>query len=515
MANVTSPQSIAELIKDGDCLALTGSGSILVADEILEAIESRFLSTNSPRNLTIIHSLGIGDANYRGLSRLAHKGLVKRVIGGHWSWSPKMQKLAQENEIEAYALPGGVIGTLLRETGAQRPGLITRTGIGSFVDPRVNGGKLNAAAVQDIVQVIEINGTEYLHYLPIKVDFAIIKGSVADHDGNISFGKEPAFLDAFSLALGAKGSGGKVLVQVKELLPAGQINPMSVHIPSTLTDFIAVHPGQWQTYESEFNEALYSASNKKKEDNFSEPIWLDDAKMVVVRRAAREVTPGNIVNVGFGMSSSVVDVLRAEGRLSQIRLAIEQGAIGGTPVSGSLFGVSEFPEAIIPSTMQFDSFATRLIDCAVLGMGELDIKGNVNVSKLGGIPVGPGGFIDIVHGAKKVVFCGTFSTKGLKTEINENGLEITQEGSIIKIVKDVEQITFSASAAQSDGRRAIYITERAVFESSTSGIKLTEIAPGIDPQRDVIQYLPDGVDVSNWKHMDISLFHNSNQSSKV
>lgn len=518
MNKFQSAEMVASLIKDGDTLALTGSGSILVADSVLEAIEKRFLDTGKPQNLTVVHALGIGDAVDRGLSRLAHKGLVKRVIGGHWSWSPRMQKLARENDIEAYALPGGAIGTLLRESGAHRPGLITRTGLGSFVDPRVNGGRLNDAAKEDLVKVINIDGQEYLNYLPIKVDFAIIKASSADEDGNISFSSEPAYLDSYSLALAAKGNQGKVIIQVKEKVNAGTISPMSVHIPSTLADLVVVDPAQWQTYESEFNPAFHSPKFMSTNNLSQEPSWLDDAKMVVVRRASQEVTNGDIVNVGFGMSSSVVDVLRSENRLDKISLAIEQGAIGGTPASGALFGVSEYPQALVPSTMQFDAFATRLIDCAVLGMGELDVYGNVNVSKLGGTPVGPGGFIDIVHGAKKAVFCGTFSTKGLAVSVHENGLKIESEGAIVKIVKAVEQITFAASAALDEDRKAVYITERAVFELRPGGIKLTEVAPGIDPDRDLIRLLPPGVDTSNWKYMDTELFaktFESSQSRKV
>lgn len=506
MNKFQSAEDVAKAIKDGDTLALTGSGSILVADEVLEAIEKRFLATGTPQNLTVVHALGIGDGVDRGLSRLAHKGLVKRVIGGHWSWSPKMQQLARDNEIEAYALPGGVIGTLLRESGAHRPGLITRTGLGSFVDPRVNGGRLNAAAKEDLVKVIDIDGQEFLHYLPIRIDFAIIKASSADDDGNISFSSEPAYLDSYSLALAARGNQGKVIVQVKERVKAGTISPMTVHIPSTLVDSVVVNPSQWQTYESEFNPAFHSPKFMKSNDREQEPSWLDDAKMVVVRRAAQEVSNGDIVNVGFGMSSSVVDVLRSENRLDEISLAIEQGAIGGTPASGALFGVSEYPQALVPSTMQFDAFATRLINCAVLGMGELDVHGNVNVSKLGGTPVGPGGFIDIVHGAKKAVFCGTFSTKGLAVSVHESGLKIENEGSIVKIVDDVEQITFAASAALAEDRKALYITERAVFELRPGGIALTEVAPGIDPDRDLLRLLPPGVDTSNWKFMDTELF---------
>lgn len=509
MTHFCSADSAALLVKDNDTIALTGSGSILVADAVLEAIEARFLKTGEPRNLTVVHALGIGDASQRGLSRLAHKGLVKRVIGGHWSWSPRMQQLAKENEIEAYALPGGVIGTLMRESGAQRPGLITRTGLGSFVDPRIDGGRLNSAAKEAIVELINIDGVEYLRYLPIKVDVAIIKASFADLDGNVSFANEPAFLDSYSLALSASGNDGKVIVQVKEQVESGTISPMAVHIPSTLTDFVVIDRQQWQTYESEFNTNFHSPKKSRGNYQEPEPVWLEDAKMIVVRRAALEVTDGNIVNVGFGMSSSVVDVLRKEGRLEKIALAIEQGIIGGTPVSGALFGVSEFPQAIISSTMQFDAFATRLIDCAVLGMGELDVHGNVNVSKLGGNPVGPGGFIDIVHGAKKAVFCGTFSTKGLAVNVTDSGLEIVKEGEIVKIVEDVEHITFSAEAARNESRKAVYVTERAVFELGPRGVVLKEIAPGIDPERDVLRYLPKGVDTSNWSLMNIKLFRSS------
>jgi propionate CoA-transferase len=513
MASFNTAETVASQVKDGDTIALTGSGSLLVADKVLEAIEKRFLTTGSPRNLTLVHALGIGDAADRGLSRLAHKGLVKRVIGGHWSWSPRMQKLAVENEIEAYALPGGVIGTLLRESGARRPGLITRTGIGSFVDPRIDGGRLNSSAKADIVEVIEIGGEEFLRYLPIKVDLAIIKASISDSDGNVSFSHEPSFLDSFSLALGARGNGGKVVVQVKEVVDAGTIPPMSVHIPSTLTDEIVVDPEQWQTYESEFNPAFHSPKFMSGQQDEPAPQWLDDAKMIIVRRAAQEVQDGDVVNVGFGMSSSVVDVLRAEGRIDRISLAIEQGAVGGNPVSGALFGVSEFPQAVIPSTMQFDSFATKLIDCAVLGLGELDVHGNVNVSKLGRNPVGPGGFIDIIHGAKKSVFCGTFSTKGLQVSATSAGLSLEHEGSIIKVVDKVEQITFASSAARQDDRSAVYVTERAVFEMSANGITLIEIAPGVDPEKDVIAHLPPGVETSNWKLMDVEHFRKTFESS--
>lgn len=501
-----SAQQVAELIKDNSVIALSGSGGgILEADEIFKAIEERFLSTGFPKNLTLVHALGIGDGKEAGINRFAHRGLVRRVIGGHWSWSPRMQQLAKENAIEAYSLPAGVIGALLRESGANRPGLFSKIGLGSFIDPRNGGGKLNETAQTDIVELTLINGIEYLHYLPIKVDFAIIRGSTADQDGNISFENEPALLDIAEVALSARGNGGKVLVQVKRVANNGSLPPMSIRVPSTLTDFVVIASKQKQTYQSEFNPAFNSAGNPEM-DSHNGLSALDESKLVIVRRAAQEIKPGNTVNVGFGVSSSVVDVLRATNKLSAIKLVIEQGPIGGIPVSGSLFGVSTHPESIIPSSLQFDSFAAGIIDVAVLGMGELDVRGNVNVSKLAGTSVGPGGFIDIVHGSRKIVFCGTFSTKGLSVSLKNNLLKIDSEGKIVKIVDKVEQITFSSQSARDDKRSAIYVTERAVFELTASGIKLIEVAPGVDVQKDVIKLLPATVDTSQWVFMDSELF---------
>jgi propionate CoA-transferase len=496
----------ADLICDGDVVAISGSGGgILESNKILKAIEARFLTTGSPAALTVIHALGIGDAKELGLNHLAHEGLVKRVIGGHWSWSPRMQDLAMRDLIEAYALPAGVISGMLRESGAKRPGFITKVGLASFVDPRKSGGKLNAAAVDEIVEVVEFQGEEYLRYLPQLVDIGIIRGSTADHSGNISFEEEPAFLDSFAVALAARGNGGLVFAQVKNIVPNGNIQPAAVHVPCTLSDYMIVDSRQAQTYQSAFNKNLISAGESISTYN-SNLLDLGCAKLVIARRASQEIAPGDVVNVGFGISSNVVDILKAEDILTEVKLVIEQGPIGGIPASGALFGVSENPEAIISSSSQFDTFSARIIDVAVLGMGELDVHGNVNVSKLGGKVIGPGGFIDIVHGAKKIVFCGTFSTKGLEVNLLNSALEIKQEGLVRKVVANVEQITFSASQALIDGRKAIYITERAVFELTNIGIKLLEIAPGIDPVNDVLNLLPPGVDSRNWKFMPAQIF---------
>ena len=496
----------ANLICDGDVLAIVGSGGgILESNKILRAIEDRFIATGSPRALTVIHALGIGDGKELGLNHLAHEGLVKRVIGGHWSWSPRMQDLAKKNLIEAYALPTGVISGLLRESGAKRPGFFTKVGLRSFIDPRKGGGKLNTVTVENIVELVNIQGEEYLHYLPQFVNVGIIRGSTADFSGNISFEEEPAFLDSFAVALSARGNGGKVFAQVKKLVSNGEIQPYSVHVPCTMSDYIIVNSEQSQTYQSVYNENFVTTGTDTSnlQSSLSD---LDTAKLAIVRRASQEITPSNVVNVGFGVSSSVVDILREKDFLSKIKLVIEQGSIGGIPVSGNLFGVSNHPDAIIPLTSQFDTFYANIIDVAVLGMGELDVEGNVNVSQLGGTAIGPGGFIDIVHSAKKIVFCGTFSTKGLLVNFLNDSLEIKSEGKIIKVVENVSQITFSASQALIDGRKAIYITERAVFELTKQGLALIEIAPGIDPLKDVISLLPPGVICDNWRLMPSSVF---------
>lgn len=505
----------AAAIRDGDTVALTGSGPVLVPDAVLAAIERRFLATGHPRDLTLVHALGIGDGKSRGLNHLAHEGLVRRVIGGHWSWSPRMQQLAREEKIEAYAFPAGVIGALLRESGARRPGLITRTGIGSFADPRQQGGRQNSSATEDLVRLIDIDGEEFLHYLPIKVDVAIVRGSTADANGNVAHDLEPAFLDSFAVALSAKGSKGLVICQAKRGVELGTLRPMDVHLPSTLIDLVVIDSAQEQTYYGEFNPAFNAAAVSKRPGNERDPHMLDIAKEIIVRRASREVRAGSIVNVGFGVSASVVDVLRREGRLSDITLAIEQGAIDGTPAPGALFGVSEYPHAIVSSTLQFDSFAAQLIDTAVLGMGELDVAANVNVSKLGGVSVGPGGFIDIVHGAKHSVFCGTFSTKGLQVSITNGRARIEHEGAIVKVVPGVEQITFAAAAARHEGRSAVFITERAVFELTAKGLRLAEIVPGLDPQRDVIDLLPEGVETEGWELMDAQILKDIEMQSSA
>ncbi|MFD4711176.1 acyl CoA:acetate/3-ketoacid CoA transferase [Streptomyces sp. NPDC058430] len=495
-ADLLDADAAATRIPDGAVLALTGSGGgILEADEIFAAIERRFLKTGSPQGLTLIHALGIGDNEERGLTRFAHEGLVRRVIGGHWSWSRAMQDLAEKNAIEAYALPAGVISTLLRESGAHRPGLFTKVGLGTFADPRLGGGRLNAAATDDLVELATIDGEEYLRYRPLRVDVGIVRGTAADLRGNLSLEDEAALLDVQAVATAARGSGGQVIAQAKRIARTGSLDARAVHLPAPMVDVIVEAPGQWQTYASEYDPAFSGrfapafGAGSGAEPGRPEGAPILDARTVVARRAALEVEPGTVVNVGFGMSAGVVDVLGSHDRLDEVDLCIEQGATGGRMESGRLFGLSRAPYALMPSTTQFDFFAAGLIDLTALGMAEVDRHGNVNVSRVGDRSVGPGGFIDIVSGARKIVFCGTFTARGLRISAADGLLRIDREGALPKFVDEVAERTFAAAPAYTEGRKFLYVTERAVFELGPDGPVLTEVAEGIDIERDVLAHM--------------------------
>ena len=496
----------ARSIKDGAVVALTGSGGgILESDHIFAAIERRFLAEGHPRGLTIVHGLGIGDGSTTGLSRFAHEGMVKRVIGGHWSWSQPMQKLAATNKIEAYSFPAGVIAALLRESGAGRPGLITKVGLHTFVDPRMTGGKINAAAADDLVTLIEIDGREFLHYRPIPVDVGIIRGWSADRTGNVSADQEASSLDAQAVAIATRGSGGVLLAQVKQIVADGALDPRLMLVPSPLVDVVVEHGEQRQSGASALEPAFYSPGHF--ESSFHPAINpIAGARGIVARRAALEVSAGTVLNVGYGMSAGAVDVLIEQGRLQDITLCIEQGPVGGFPETGDLFGLSRYPQAVFSSLMQFEFFASGMIDVAILGMGEVDALGNVNVSKLGQTTVGPGGFIDIVNGAKRVVFCGTFTGKGLQVEVGDGELRIVREGALHKFVRSVGHVTFAAAQARRGGKPALYITERAVFELDDRGITLTEVAPGVDIERDIIAHMDFRPNMGSVRPMPASVF---------
>ena len=484
MPAFVSAERAAELIPDNATVGLVGGGGGLVEATLLhQAVEERFVGTGRPRNLSILHSLGIGDRGERGLNRFAHRGMVRKVIGGHWVWSPRMQKLAGDNEIEAFVMPGGVAMQLLREIAAGRPGLITRVGLGTFVDPRQEGGRMNAAARGDIAELIELDGQEYLRYFTFPIDVALLKGSVADDDGNISLDQEPANVEIYAMAAAARNSGGKVVFQVRAKVPVGTFGARSARIPSAIVDAIVVDPNQRQGYDLVYDPSISGEARKEEPPPDMPPF---SVRRIIASRAREELVDGAVVNYGFGIPDEVASIVAARGDLGKYYQTIEHGTYGGTLLTGMLFGYARNPTCMIDGPSQFDFYSGGGLDLAFLGFGEVDREGNVNVSKLGGVAVGPGGFIDIAQNAKKVVFVGTFEAKGLRTSAGSGRLLIERYGSVCKFVDKVEQITFSGKQAAMTKQDIIYVTERAVFELRDGSLELTEIAPGIDLQADIL-----------------------------
>jgi len=483
-SKVITAARAAELVGDGATVALVGGGGGLCEASLLhKAVEDRFLATGRPRGLRLVHSLGIGDRKEKGISRFAHEGLVSRVIGGHWVWAPRMQALAREEKIEAYVLPGGVIMQLMREIGAGRPGLFTRIGLGTFVDPRIEGGRMNASARETLVEHVLIDGRDMLRYLPFKVDVALLRGSFADEDGNISLEQEPANLDIFAVALAAHNSGGKVAVQVRGLKERGSMPARAVRIPAAIVDAVVVDSNQRQTYDVVYDPSLSG-------ERFSEPPPIDPEPLTVRRliaaRAKRELLDGAVVNYGFGIPDAVAKLVAESGEQDRYYQTIEHGTYGGTLLDGMLFGFARNATCMIDGPSQFDFYSGGGLDIAFLGFGEFDRQGNVNASRLGGTPVGPGGFIDIAQNARKVVFCGTFDAKGTEIRIGNGALSIRHRGKLRKLVDKVSQITFSGVQAAAQGQTVLYVTERAVFELAETGVVLREIAPGIDIEKDIL-----------------------------
>ena len=489
---VISLQEAAALVPDGATLGTVGGGGGLVeADALLAAIEERFVATGGPSELRVIHSLGIGDRDRRGLNRLAYEGLVRKVIGGHWIWSPRMQALAREEKIEAYVLPAGVTAQLMREIGAGRAGLITHVGLGTFVDPRLDGGRMNRSANDTLVELIEIDGRTLLRYLPFPVDVAVLRGSYADPDGNISQAEEPANLETFAMALAARNSGGAVIVQVRGLVEHGQLAAREVRIPGALVDAVVVVPDQPQCHAFFYDPSISgqagpAATSTNGQRAGQEGDSAPDPRSVIAGRAALELFENAVINFGFGIPDAVAKLVAARGETDRYYQTIEHGTFGGTLLDGVLFGFARNASCMIDSPSQFDFYGGGGLDIAFLGFGELDRSGNVNVSRLGGTTVGPGGFIDIAQNARKVVFCGTFEAKGAEYAIDESRISVRRYGNVRKLVEAVDQITFSGQEALANGQQALYVTERAVFELTEAGVLLKELAPGIDLQADVL-----------------------------
>ena len=486
---IVTAEDAVRLIKDGDVLATSGIVRCVSADYMLEAIAQAFLEEGRPRDLTVLMASCIGnsraDGPRVGLNRLAYEGLVRRAIIGHWGMSPKLGELASAEKIEAYNFPQGVISHLFREMAGGKPGLITKVGLGTFIDPRNDGGKLNARTTKDLVELMRIGGEEYLFYHAVRPNIAVLRGTTADIDGNISMEREALFLEVLPVATAVHNNGGIVIVQVERITDRHTIHPRDVKIPGILVDCVVVSdPGlHWQTGSTPYNPAY--ASRIRVPDAAVVPTPLTERK-VIARRAAFEIQPNSLVNLGIGMPEGVGAVANEEKVADLLTMTNEPGGIGGIPQGGLDFGTVVNVEALIDQPSMFDIYDGGALDCAFLGMAQVDSEGNVNVSKFGPKVVGVGGFVNISQNAKSLVFMGTFVAGKQALSVRDNGLHIDLDGTIPKFVARVDQLTFSGRYAAASGQRVLYVTERCVFQLTREGVELIEIAPGIDLERDVL-----------------------------
>ena len=489
MANKIVPaRDAAALIHSGDTVTTSGFVGAGVPDGLLKALGDRFADEGHPRDLTLLFAAGQGDGKGRGLDRLAAPGLVRRIIGGHWGLIPKLGARALAGEIEGWNFPQGVISHLYRDIAAGKPGTLTHVGLETFVDPRLEGGRISAAARDDLVELVSIGGVERLFFKAMPIHVALLRGSTADQRGNITMEREALILDNLAQAMAARNSGGVVIVQVDEVVAAGTLPARDVVIPGALVDAVVVAPPDLhpQTYATQYNR-FYTGRYRAPMDAVA-PLPLTDRK-IIARRAAFELPIGGVVNLGIGMPEGVAAVAAEEGLLDHVTLTAEPGVIGGQPASGLDFGAAINTDATIAQNQQFDFYDGGGLDMACLGMAEVDGAGNVNVSRFGPKLAGSGGFINISQNARHLVFTGTFTARGLSVRASEGRLEIASEGRARKFGSSIEQVTFSGARAARLGQPVMYVTERCVFRLEPEGLRLVEIAPGVDMQRDILDQM--------------------------
>jgi acyl CoA:acetate/3-ketoacid CoA transferase len=492
-AQFLSADEAVRVIPNGATLAIGGTGAVLEADLVLAALDRRFRETGEPRDLTNINPMCPSDRpGEGGLNVVAHEGMLRRVIGGSFAGKrhPALIRMILENRVEAYNFPMGTLVQWFTAVGAGKPGVFTQVGIGTYVDPRLEGGRLNARTTENLSEVITLRGQEYLFYPAFPLDVAILRGSTADQHGNISMEEEPNTLGLADIAMAARNSGGKVIVQVKRVAKRGSLDPRLVRLPAPLVDIVVVNPQQTQLTPTTaggrqgYNPAL---SGEMKVPLDAMPPLPLDGKKVILRRAARELRRGDVVNLGAGIATELPLVALEEGVLDRVNFTNEHGIFGGLmgTAIGTTFVVALNAEAIMDSTFQFNFYDGGGLDITFLGVGQLDGAGNNNVSRFADDIPGCGGFHDITDRARRIVFCTFFTAGGLNVEVADGHLKILREGKHPKLVERVQQLTFNAARAFAKGQEVVYVTERAVFRLTAEGLTLVEVAPGVDVERDI------------------------------
>ncbi len=505
MSKIMTAAAAVARIPDNANLATGGFVGIGFAEEIAIALEQRFLAEQTPRDLTLVYAAGQGDGKGRGLNHLAHEGLVRRVIGGHWGLVPGLQKLAVENRIEAYNLPQGVISQLFRDIAAGKPGQLSRVGLGTYVDPRHGGGKLNERTTTELVRLMPIDGEDYLFYPTFPVHVGIVRATSSDADGNLSFEREALTIESLAIAMAAHNSGGLVIAQVERIVERGEVNAREVKIPGILVDCVVVAEpaNHQQTFATAYNPAFAGEARVPVDSLAPMPL---DVRKLIARRAALELKAGAVVNLGIGMPEGVASVAAEEGVIERLALTAEPGVIGGIPASGLDFGAASNYSALLDQPYQFDFYDGGGLDIAFLGLAQADAAGNLNVSKFGSRLAGAGGFINISQNAKQVVFVGTFSAGPQDIRIEDGQLRIVKDGELRKFVAEVEHRTFAGRLAAERGQPVLYVTERCVLRLTLDGLELVEVAPGVDIERDILARMDFAPIVRAPKLMDARLF---------
>lgn len=517
MSKLVSSQIAVANIKDGDVVTVSSSSALGCPDKVLKALGERFKEQGHPRGLTMLHPIAAGDMyGVKGIDHIAQDGLIERVLAGSYPSGssnlpmPEIWKMITEESVKAYNVPSGILFDMHKEVAAKRAGVLTKVGLETFVDPIHQGCAMNKTAAKEaIVRRVEFDGDTWLHFPNIAPNICILRATTADLKGNLTYENEGAYLGGLEQAIATRNNGGLIIAQVKRVTATGSLRPHDVRVPGHLIDFIVLDPDQAQTTETLYDPAI-SGEIMRPWDSFSIPEL--SVEKVIARRSAMELKSGDVANLGFGISAIIPRILLEEGHEKAVTWAIEQGAVGGMPLTGFAFGCASNADAFVPSPQQFTFFQGGGFDISFLSFMEVDRDGNVNVSKLAKKPyltAGCGGFVDITAHAKKIVFSGWFEA-GAEIVLSPKGIEVKNAGKFTKMVEQVEHITFSGKRALKTGQDVLYITERCVMRHDAQGLYAIEIMPGIDPDRDIVKASNGVVRIANNAiTLPLSLFNDS------